>query len=238
MRHFLVILTVVMGGTALAAQAQTSRSRGEIRPSSDRSRVIFQPQVPFNTVVEVEPHHSSTVAEGVLRGQAAWLRGYGQYLYLRGQGAVSWEQARAQCLCNYDNAVADWYARREVNRQIRFGKPSQPSGVAQPNPRKSLPQRQVVIRVSADGQVYWPDLLMANEYDESRQALDRLFRARVDGNQASLKQAIVKEVGKLHSELRDRIEEYPTAAYLAARKFIEGLRHEAPLNNPAALTRR
>lgn len=220
------------------AQAQTSLVRGESRRLPDRPRILIQQQVPLNTLVDVEPHHSSTVAEGVLRGQAAWWRGYGQYLYLRGQGAICWEQARAQYLCNYDNAVADWYARKQLNYLFRFGTPSTPSAVAQRNHPKPKAKPQLVIRVSPDGQVYWPDLLTTDEYAEPRQALDKLFRTRAAGSLTSLKQAIAKEAGKLHLELRDRIKEYSSADYLAARKFIEGLRHETPLNNPAALTRR
>ena len=224
MSRNLIVLTLILGGISQIAAGQS------------------QPQVPLNWYAEAEPHHASTVKESWLRGWAALWRSYGTYLYLRGQGAIGWEKAREHYLCNRESAIDAWYARKLFNHNFRFpARPKASFSQLVEAQRKAPPGRLSTNELSQYGRIYWPDLLMAEEFDEHRVALDKLFRTRTSGIQASgksaLRKAITDEAEMLHAKLRTRIREYTQPDYTAARKFIEKLRYGTHLDPRVVLAR-
>jgi hypothetical protein len=200
-----------------------------------------QTQVPLNTVVEFQPDHASTLAESILRGKGDLLRSQGQFLYLRGQGAIAWEQARQQSIQNHVNEVQAWYGLKELNRQHRFPPRSNRSrsALASTKPNRT-PAKLPTVAVDLAGHIDWPDLLMADEYKGSRETLEKLFSRRTSGvstsNNAALRLAIEKETNQIQAKLVERIREYRPADYVAARKFIDSLRDDTRPNAPVALT--
>lgn len=236
-----LVLTLFIGGLPIVAAGQARPARSDDRQSATPS-VVVEPQSPLNTYAPVDAR-AATVQGDWDRAKADMIRSYGMYLYLRGQGAIGWEQARDQYIRNRQAAQEAWFELKRRNHHFRF--PQRPNAVISnvvDGGRKASPQRLSMNELGPDGRIYWPDLLMAKEFGGVRKVLDELFRSRASGvpagGKSAIRKAIADETANLQAVLSSRIREFSQTDYTAARKFIEKLRYEARFDSPVALTRR
>lgn len=68
-----------------------------------------------------QPHHSSTAAEGYLRGRADLRRSTGRYLEGLGRYQNDHQDARTKAIDNWDHSVRTKWALQDSNRERRFG---------------------------------------------------------------------------------------------------------------------
>ena len=92
------------------------------------------------------------------------------------------------------------------------------------------PATYEVYRLSADqidrtsGTILWLKMLLAAEYDEVGERLDELFRSRsVSRNAGEVK----RRVQSMTADVRRNWQLASPVEYLAAQKFLCGVRHEA-----------
>jgi hypothetical protein len=191
-------------------------------------------------ITNVNPK-AATVYESYLRGWADLYRSAGEFYYLRALGAKEAENAREQAIYNGVTAIRAGQNVRRLNRA--FQTEQQPKydaqGVASFQ-RKLLPARLTSAQLDSDGRIQWPGLLLAGGYRELRHSLEELFRRRAGTvppeQQAELRGAILNLTSRLNAELKQQIAGYRPAEYIAARKFIDGLRNEARFEGAIYLT--
>jgi hypothetical protein len=200
-----------------------------------------QPARPVNIDVLVEPHHSSTVREGELRGYGAAARGEAKLIEAIGGALVDRETAREQFIMNRRLAFQVYYERKAAYEQWHKQKYASglPAIAQQEWQRRQLPARLTLAELTAEGQIAWPELLTTEEYGQPRETLAKLLRERATGasreQAAAVRKAIVDETARLQANLKTKIDRYTPADYLAARRFIESLRYEAKSATPLVL---
>jgi hypothetical protein len=176
--------------------------------------------------------HASTLEEGLLRGQAAWLRAYGQGNYWNAQAMKDAETAYAQDLENRKRALETYCELARINQEAR---------AAQRGPR---PSREDAIRYAKEGfsqplpstqfdttfgVLRWPELLQRPEFAKQRMAIDRLlpdFCLRPDEVGCDTCGQITRLAVELEGKLKQEINSVNPMTYLAAKKFIESLAYE------------
>jgi hypothetical protein len=193
------------------------------------------PQGPFHQPAPQLPaeygfsqDHSSTLAESVQRGRAALIQAYGNYQINRQHARILAEQAAWQ---EHQHDM-QWRAQRDEMRQARAD-------------RKILAQQKLADRratlyrqtyqLSANelnrntGEINWPELLQAAKYQPARERVNELFRTHVAYGepQAGTADAIARAVAPIVQSLRQDIGNLPRDEYLAAQKFLVGLKYEA-----------
>ncbi|MEQ9066957.1 MAG: hypothetical protein RLO18_09540, partial [Gimesia chilikensis] len=76
----------------------------------------------------------------------------------------------------------------------------------------------------ATGEIAWPEAEMGEEYKDSRDKMQELFKLRDStGATSEISQEIYDEAQVMKNQLRGQIRDMVPNDYLSARRFIEGL---------------
>jgi hypothetical protein len=92
------------------------------------------------------------------------------------------------------------------------------------------PARLTAAELGFDGALQWPAVLQQPKYDPLRSKLSELFASRVSGDTApsiSFYGQVQTVTQSLKSLLRDELPSLSSGDYLAARRFLNSLAHEA-----------
>jgi hypothetical protein len=184
-------------------------------------------------------YHASTAAEGFLRGQAAVIDSLGNFEVNDAQAGILREQGRALNRENdlkqteallvqkkmWDGARAQ--ARRDREMRLKEG-------------RELLAERRSTIYTDAyhlstgeldykTGEITWPEALQDSRFNENRTRLEELFRQHVGYGvpRANVAREIARNVDKWSRVLRSEVGSMPREEYLAAQKFLLGLKYGA-----------
>jgi len=177
-------------------------------------------------------YHSSTAAEGYLRGMAMHIWARGHYNYMTAQARVAAAHARQLEIDNREQAANTYFSMREANRQAR---------AEQRRPRTTPEQ---AARLAAAGQpdflspaefdpqanrIAWLRVLQSAEFDRQRTRIEEILASRASGGQLATDEAAqVEEVVQLMlTTLRGQIHELPPSEYISGRRFLERLAHSA-----------
>lgn len=180
-------------------------------------------------------YHSSTEAEGFLRGMGAYYDGLGRLHLSNAVAARHMQEAYRLYLENQKLRVQTYYDIKEIRRKAVFGdkKPAAPVGAAAARAKAAAPARLAASdRSPATGEFNWPKVLREDVYKEGRQDLEDLFSERdADPAGAGLgsdNYTLIKAVTDRVSELLvSRLPEYAPMDYIAARNFLKTLAYEA-----------
>ncbi|MBX9788763.1 MAG: hypothetical protein K2Y37_07590 [Pirellulales bacterium] len=177
-------------------------------------------------------YHSSTIAEGYLRGLGDLVQSWGQYNLMTSQGANFAEQARQLALQNDAAAVQTYFHNRRVNTEARRAEAGPRLTAAQVE-RVNLartPQRLTARQLSDEGAIAWPAVLEQPQYESLRTKISDSFAKRSSGEpgeSATIYRQVQVATQSLKALLRDDMSNLSTGEYLAARKFLDSLAHEA-----------
>lgn len=178
-------------------------------------------------------YHSSTAAEGYARGMAAVIWSKGQYNLATSEAMINRAAADKQQIANHKERVENYFALRQANQAAR---------AAERAPRTALrtaetSQAQVgnsnrAPESSFDpftGKIAWPELLRSETYDSFRSELEQVFAQRSPGSgfSSAQKERVAEVANAMLTELKERIRDYNTGEYLAARRFLTRLASEA-----------
>jgi hypothetical protein len=182
---------------------------------------------------------SSTAFEGAQRGRAALVDAWGNYELNVSQAAINWQQARDLDRINdLEQAAAlntkreIWRQGREAERQAREDRDAQ-GQVKFAELRATLYKRAYALSAaefnSATGEICWPVALKSPKYACERQRLEQLFRTLASNPdpQPQLAERIGGEVDRLVRAFRGEAGNLPRDEYLAAQKFLRGLKYAA-----------
>jgi len=180
-----------------------------------------------------------TLYESRARGQAELVRARGQRNLLDSEAAINVEQARSMNLDNRLQSTQTYFAMRNINTEQRFGTPEEREAQRQRNNAKRLfryGQEGRPLRPTDDqldpvtGQISWPLVLNAPQYEPFTQRLDSMFAARAqmqDHLNYEQIQKLTETTDALLAELKNNIRDMPSNTYLDAKNFIEALAYEA-----------
>jgi hypothetical protein len=175
-------------------------------------------------------------------GLGAMMAGAGQYNLNSSRALVYLEQARAKNIENYRNAIETRYAIKRANDEYRATKFEQEQMTPEMRTRISLaklPDRLSAAEYnSRTGQLNWPAVLEAPEFDADRAAIDAAFAQR-QAEDVGVTSVFYREVSqrcqRMHSIMLSRIDRLSTTDSIAARTFLSSLEHEARHIPEAAL---
>lgn len=180
-----------------------------------------------------------TLYESRARGQADLVRAHGQYNLNTSEAAINWTEARSRELDNKLQNTQTYFAMRNINREQRFGTEEERAAQRNANNAKRLfryGQEGRPLRPSSDqldpvtGQISWPLVLNAPQYEPYTRRLDEMFAARAqmqDHLNYDQISKVVETTDGLLAELLANIRDMPADAYLDAKKFVESLAYEA-----------
>ena len=178
-------------------------------------------------------YHSSTLQEGIRRGQAALIEATGRYNYDTSAAAINWQEAYEMSLDNDRKKTETYFEKRQLNDSYRAAELSR------------LPTRELVGRISQNklperldvqefnvetGEINWPDTLMKPQYREIRAEIEALFAARTAENSGVGSQSY-REIREAYRALRDELSrearQLSSDEYTISRNFVDGLHYEA-----------
>ena len=183
-------------------------------------------------------YHSSTYAEGALRGSADIIRSAGQYNVRTSEAAKNWTEVQSRLYQNRVTAAQSFVEMKNIQEAYRQSR------------RKPRPTSEQLIRMAkmevpkplsaseldpVTGKISWPLELTADEYAPVRSRLETLFaeRAAVNGK-INLNQykAIINDLEEMKTLLVDRLKrkEVLPEDYTKAIKFIKQLRQQLRYN--------
>jgi len=175
--------------------------------------------------------HSSTAAEGRLRGMGDLVRSSGQANLDNSAAAVNYTVARSNQIENRNQWTNTYFSMRETNRQAR---------AAERGPRPSMEDLVRYAQVgkpkrlspgefdSVSGKIAWPMFLQTDKYADDRATLDQIFSTRASqgaiapDDYSKARQTIDVMLGNLKKEIR----EIPPEQYMVAQKFLKSLNYE------------
>lgn len=219
MKTTCLFLTLVL----VPAPAFAQSDYGESRPPGP----FHQPVSPLPPELAFSYHHASTAAEGWLRGWAQVIHAVGNYWLSRSQSDILAEQSRWLNLTNNQRLVEfhDWKQARRTNRlEAKRAK----------NESKRAEKYRAAYELSVDeldrvsGAIAWPEALKGDRYAGPRRRLEVLFQSLVGyvGPRKNCASDIERATQRLTRELQRRRRELPQDDYLAAEKFLRGLKYE------------
>lgn len=178
-------------------------------------------------------YHSSTYEEGVLRGAAEYQRATGEANLYNSMAAEHYESARQAAIENKKFAADTYFAMRKANQEARdAARPKrltvdQYADIAMRSAPSALAAQQYE---PMSGKLAWPDVLMSKQFDADRKAIDDAFRSRDadDGGKGSNFAAHIDRLtSRMEADLKANIDQLNPMDYMAARKFLGSVAHEA-----------
>jgi hypothetical protein len=224
----LTLVFVLLASPAALAQSDSLR----LAPRAPVSRRLAPP--------EAGHHHCSTFYEGALRGEAAWLSAYGDYLLDESQAAEVWQHVESK---HYDNQLkkrATALARKRILSEYRENerllRRSRKEAAKQLWPEKYL-ELAHMYRLDENefnpvtGQINWPALVAGPRYAAQRRQLDALMDQGVRYGAAEgphFCAQVAKACAIFRNQLRQQAaEDHPSTRgeYLAVQHFLLGLKY-------------
>jgi hypothetical protein len=182
-------------------------------------------------------YHSSTAAEGQLRGMGDVIRSQGQANLNNSAAAINYSVARSSEIDNANKWTSTYFNMRETNRRAREAERRPRASMedlvryAQAGKPQSLSPSELD---PVSGKISWPAFLATDHYASHRGALESVFarRATTGAIDAAEYMEVRKTTDAMMDELKSQIREIPPAQYTFAKRFIQSLAYEA--SQPAA----
>ena len=225
----LSLMFVLAAAGAAAAQSEPYESLNSRGP-------YYQPVRPYPVEMGFTQHHSSTAIEGAQRGRAAVIQAWANAQLSLSQAAVINEQARAldreNCLKQTQALQAQkemWNSARIEAREQRVARIAE--GLKKIEEQQATTYRQAYELSSSEfdpktGAIKWPRALQSAKYQPVRERIEELFREQLgygDPQPGAVKE-IAQNVETLRRALRSDISSMPQQDFLAASKFLVGLK--------------
>lgn len=179
-----------------------------------------------------------------LYGLGELARGVGDYNLNTARARHEYERARARAIQNHKLAVETRFDLKRQNRQFRAKEldpltADQLSRVIEWQRPHRLAQHEYN---PATGSLTWPVALQGKTFESEREALEYAFATRTSrdhGPESAFCSQVRQTTEGMLAKLRDRIELFSPSEFMAAKKFLVGLRYEAqsPANAMALATR-
>ena len=176
--------------------------------------------------------HSSTAAEGAMRGLGDVVRSQGQANLDNSAAAINYSVARSNELENQKQYTETYFAKKEMNRQARAAARGPRASMkdlvryAQVGKPKPLSPSEVD---SVTGAIQWPMLLRTETFQSNGKKVQKVFssRAKSEAISPSEYREIRQLTSKMLADLKGQIREVRPADYTASKRFLQSLAYAA-----------
>jgi hypothetical protein len=186
-----------------------------------------------------DSYHASTAAEGFLRGRAAVIDALGNFEVNDAQAGILCEQGRALVRENNLKQTEALLIQKKMWEDARFqARKDRDARIAEG--KQVLAERRATVyrdayQLSAEelniktGQIVWPEALQDSRFEASRARLEELFRQHVGYGvpRANVAREIARNIDQWSHVLRNEVGSMSREDYLAAQKFLLGLKYGA-----------
>ncbi len=223
---------MLAGGPVVAEENEPSRARYEFTSPA----AFHQPVAPLPAELGFAQDHSSTAAEGFLRGKAAVIHAIGNLQLAESQSAILFEQARSLDRENDLKQTQALHAQQLLWREAREEKRAAFEARLAQGRAKLATRRATVHRAAyqlspaelnvVTSEIQWPATLEADKFRADRERMQELFRQLVSYGEAqpSVAAEIARVSEALARAVRSDIRTLSPNEYLAAQKFLLGLK--------------
>jgi hypothetical protein len=234
--HFVLRLiassaALVVVSTALA-QAPEDYSKTPPGP-------FHQPVAPLPAEFGFAQDHSSTAAEGFLRGKSAVIHALGNFELAKSQADILNQQARWLDRENDLKQTAALIAQKKMwateRAELRNSRNAQRAAGLQLAAEKQATVYREAYHLGPNdldvntGTIAWPAALQCAQFDAERTQINELFQRHFSYGdpQAEMATQIARSVDQLSRTLGRSIGSLPRDQYSAAQKFLRGLKYTA-----------
>jgi hypothetical protein len=178
-------------------------------------------------------YHSSTEAEGALRGLADFTRSIGEADYTSSLAGINRQESLSRAIDNRKKAVETYFEVKQINQAAREASRPQPLTLTQyaKLAKQQAPERLGEVDYNrVVGRLNWPAVLTADDFAAERAALNQAFVGRTaqDVGVSTMFNREVRELtAAMQAKLRDRLETMSPQEYIAAKKFLTSVAYEA-----------
>jgi hypothetical protein len=184
-------------------------------------------------------YHASTAAEGFLRGRAAVIDSVGNFEVNDAQAGILLEQGRALNRENNLKQTESLHLQRKMWDDARVqARKARESRLAEGQQllaeRRSTVYRDAYQLAAEElnfktGEITWPDALRDGRFEANRARLEEMFRQHVGYGmpRANVAREIARSVDQWSRVLRSEVSSMSREDYLAAQKFLLGLKYGA-----------
>jgi hypothetical protein len=174
---------------------------------------------------------STEIGSG-LYGFGKFASGMGEYNLNTARAMSELQLARKRAIENHKLAVETWYDLKRQNRQFRAKEldpltPEQLSRVIE----SQRPDRLAVYEYNpATGSLTWPVALQGASFESERESLEYAFSTRTSrdsGAGSAFHTQVRRTTETMLAKLKDRIDLFSPNEFIAAKKFLTGLRYES-----------
>ncbi len=184
-------------------------------------------------------YHASTAAEGFLRGRAAVIDAFGNFEVNDAHAGILLEQGRAlnrennlrqtEALQLQQKMWDDARIRARKEREARSAEGQQLLAERRSTIYRDAYQLSAGELDVKTGEISWPDALRDGRFEANRARLEELFRQHVGYGipRANVAREITRSVDQWSHVLRSEVSSMSREDYLAAQKFLLGLKYGA-----------
>ena len=169
----------------------------------------------------------------ILSAKATWIKAVAETNGTNAKTMETLQGVRSLSLDNNLKVAKTFYEKRKLHEGLgglnTHKRPTKEDVIRYS--QVSLPERPANFRLEPTrGTIYWPEVLMEEEFYDGRIQLESLFAQRkaapgISGSNVS--RQVQTAVAQMRRQLRSRIRQMAPAEYVAARKFLESLAYEA-----------
>jgi hypothetical protein len=200
---------------------------------------FHQPTSPLPVEFGFSQHHSSTAAEGFLRGKSALIQALGNFELSDSQAQILWQQARSLSRDNDLKQTEALQAQKKMWSDARIQERTDRNARIAAGQQVIAAKRATVYRAAyrlsagdlnvATGAINWPAALQNAKYQPVREQVEELFRqhASYGSSQSSTATEISRSIDSWTRTLRSEVGSMPREDYAASVKFLLGLKFAA-----------
>jgi hypothetical protein len=198
---------------------------------------FHQPTPPYPVEMGFSQDHSSTAAEGYLRGKAALIQAHGNFQLSESQAQILRQQARWLDRENDLKQTAALNAQKQMWADARAKERIDRNAAAKAGRQLAEERAATVYRrayqLSADdinptnGGLRWPAALQGEKFASQRAEIEQLFVQYVmsGGNLEEVAVELTRRVNRCAKSLRGDSKTLPREEYNASQKFLLGLKY-------------
>ena len=169
----------------------------------------------------------------VLKAKSEWITAVAKANETNAKTLEILQKVRSAALDNNLKVAKTFYEKRTLHEGYQGlhtrKRPTQEDVIRYS--KTSVPQRPASFELEpARGRIYWPAVLLEEEFSDYRIQLDSLFaqrKAALDTSGSNVSGQVQTAAMQMREQLRSKIQQMSSSEYLAARGFLESLAYEA-----------
>lgn len=168
----------------------------------------------------------TTAAGSYAAGMGQMIQAQGAYNQMTAVAATQMQQAQKLALDNKLKAAQTNYAVQKINAQQRAEQERYAKTLYAPAPPVKIPRLTASQLDPVSGQIAWPPILLADDFQPQRGQVDSLFALRSSNPSAVSFTQVSALTNAMRQKLDAQITKFATADFFSARHFLESLAYE------------